>query len=316
MAVAPKMPRPTVARRPPEPQAPVKPRDRSWSTRLAWIVLCGGGLLVVARMSLATVVKIHGDGMAPTLVDGDHVLLVRGEWSVERGDVIVYATDLPEAPDPVHELPAEGDAPRTKNTNGHEFPDARAQPGRDLRNTAVVDPDELGDALESNWRTVQARADGSITERSYRVGRVLARPGDRIVVVRRATGVELTIDGATILRKPAPPLRILLRDAGHDASERAAAYETNGERRYLVLDRGAVALDLRALGLARGETETVAPGYLVLADNRDEGACCDSRALGWIDAARIRGEITARLAGDPAATPDLDPAARGFVWKP
>jgi hypothetical protein len=163
---------------------------------------------------------------------------------------------------------------------------------------------------------VQARADGSITERSYRVGRVLARPGDRVVVTRRATGAELTVDGATILRKAAAPLRIVLRDAGRDAAERTVAYETNGERRYLVLDRGSVALDLRALGLERGETEMVAPGYLVLADNRDEGACCDSRALGWIDAARIRGEIAARLAGDPAATPDLDPAARGFLWKP
>jgi signal peptidase I len=306
-----------VPRRLPEPDnVPAKSRDRSWSTRLAWVVLCGGGLLVVARLSLATVVKIHGDGMAPTLVDGDHVLLVRGEWSVERGDVIVYATDLPEAPEIEPALPAEHDAPRTRNRDGREFPDARAQPGRDLRNTAVVDPDELGPTLESNWRTVQARADGSITDRSYRVGRVLARPGDRVVVTRRATGAELTIEGAAILRKSAPPLRIVLRDAGRDATERTAAYETNGERRYLVLDRGSVALDLRALGLERGETEIVAPGYLVLADNRDEGACCDSRALGWIDAARIRGEIAARLAGDPAATPDLDPAARGFLWKP
>ncbi len=304
-------------RRPAEPEVTARPRDRSWSTRLAWIVLCGGGLLVVARMSLATVVKIHGDGMAPTLVDGDHVLLVRGEWSVERGDVIVYATDLPAAPEPAPALPAEHDAPRTRNKDGREFPDARAQPGRDLRNTAVVDPDELGPTMEHNWRTVQARADGSITERSYRVGRVLARPGDRVVVVRRATGVELTVEGATILRKAAAPLRIVLRDAGRDgAAERPVAYETNGERRYLVLDRGlGGALDLRALGMD-GKTEMVAPGYLVLADNRDEGACCDSRAVGWIDAARIRGEVTARLAGDPAATPDLDPAARGFLWKP
>lgn len=309
--------RPRVPRRPAEPEvAAARPRDRSWSTRLAWIVLCGGGLLVVARMSLATVVKIHGDGMAPTIVDGDHVLLVRGEWSVERGDVIVYATELPENAEVAPPLPAEHDAPRTRNKEGREFPDARAQPGRDLRNTAVVDPDELGPTLEHNWQTVQARADGSITERSYRVGRVLARPGDRVVVVRRATGVELTVEGATILRKAAPPLRIVLREVGADATERPVAYETNGERRYLVLDRGLDgALDLRALGM-EGKTEIVAPGYLVLADNRDEGACCDSRALGWIDAARIRGEIAARLAGDPAATPDLDPAARGFLWKP
>lgn len=304
-------------RRPPEPEAAAaKPRDRSWSTRFAWVVLCGGAVLVVARMSLATVVKIHGDGMAPTLVDGDHVLLVRGEWSVERGDVIVYATELPEEPDVEPQLPAERDAPRTKNQDGREFPDTRAEPGRDLRNTAVVDPDELGPTLEANWREVQARADGSITLRSYRVGRVLAMPGDRVVVTRRASGAELTIGGTAIVHKTAPPLRIVLRDGGGDAAERTVAYETIGERRYLVLDRGSVALDLRALGLDRGATEIEAPGYLVLADNRDEGACCDSRALGWIDGARIRGEITARLAGDPAATPDLDPTARGFLWKP
>jgi len=268
-------------------------------------------------MSLATVVKVHGDGMAPTLVDGDHVLLVRGQWSVERGDVVVYATALPDEPELGPELPAENDAPRTKNRDGREFPDARARPGRDLRNTAVVDPEELGPTLQQNWRTVQARADGSITARSFRVGRVLAMPGDRVVVTRKAGSVEITVQGVAIQRKPGQPVRIVLREGARpEPVERTTAYETNGERRYVVLDRGTALLDLQALGLGAGVSEIEAPGYLVLADNRDEGACCDSRALGWIDAAQIRGEIAARLAGDPSATPDLDPGARGFLWKP
>src|SRR5688572_3555453 len=83
--------RPRVMPRPddPKPEKP-RPRDRSWSTRLAWLVLVGGAGIVVARLSFATVVQLHGDGMAPTLLDGDHVLLVRGQWTIERGDVIVY----------------------------------------------------------------------------------------------------------------------------------------------------------------------------------------------------------------------------------
>ena len=77
-----------------EPEVAARPRERSWSTKLAWGVLVGGGTLVLLRMAFATVVKVHGDGMAPALLDGDHVLLLRGAWSVDRGDVVVYAAEV------------------------------------------------------------------------------------------------------------------------------------------------------------------------------------------------------------------------------
>jgi hypothetical protein len=50
--------------------------------------------------------------------------------------------------------------------------------------------------------------------------------------------------------------------------------------------------------------EIIAPGYLVLADHRDEGACCDSRVLGFLPPAALRGEVVARIAGDARKAPN------------
>lgn len=98
------------------------------------------------------------------------------------------------------------------------------------------------------------------------------------------------------------------------------AYETTADRRYQVL----VPVDepdepWPGLGLPppeAGPVELEAPGYLVLADNRDDGACCDSRAVGWVPAEAIRGKVLMRLVGNAAAAPDLDPGTRGLRWKP
>ncbi len=305
------MPRPPI-----DPsQAPARPRDHSWSTRLAWTVLVGGAALVVARLCCATVVRVHGDGMAPTLVDGDHVLLVRGTWSIDRGDVIVYRAQAP-LPAGDQPVPArERDMPRTRNRDGREFPDARRPPDRSLRNTAVVDPEEFGRELEDNWRDIQARAEGALAGPSYRVGRVLAAPGDPIRIDRDEGGFVVRIAGQTIDHKPGGELRVRLREAGtHEPVARRVAWESSGERRYAVLERPGGSLpggELVPIG-----TEVEAPGYLVLADNRDDGACCDSRAVGFVPESAVRGEVVIRLAGDPSALPDLDPAARGFQWKP
>ena len=303
-----------MARRPPEPEA--TPSGRTWSKRLAWGVLVGGLTLVGLRVAFATVVRVHGDGMAPTLVDGEHVLLVRGRWSIERGDVVVYATNLPSASSPATATPPEPDAPRSRRDDGNDFPDARRTPARDLRNTAVVDPDEFGDALDENWQRVQARADAGIgTVQAYRVGRVLAMPGDRVSFVDDRDGLGLVVDGQRIEQKEGSPVAVRLRDTSGDGGPRRALWEQGGERRYLVIDRGTASPDWRRLTLGQARLGEVfeAPGYLGLADNRDEGRCCDSRAVGWIEPEALRGEVLIRLGGadtDPGGDP------RGFLWKP
>ncbi len=308
--------------KPPSPDAAApaergRTAPRGWSSRLAWGVLVGCGVIVAARVVFATAVRVHGDGMAPTLVDGDHVLLLRGTWSVDRGDVVVYAARL-HAPAPAASERRSSDGPRSRSDDGREFPDARRAPQGELRNTAVVDPEELGEALDENWRTVQARADAGLASRTtYRVGRVLARPGDRVVLSLERDGVGITVEGQRVEQKEGTPVRLQLED-DTAPRQRRALWEQAGDRRYLVLDAGDRAPRWAALlpeGATLGEA-IAAPGYLVLADNRDEGRCCDSRALGWIEPDAIRGEVLARLAGDTTALPELEPGSRGLQWKP
>ncbi len=85
----------------------------------------------------------------------------------------------------------------------------------------------------------------------------------------------------------------------------------------LVIDAGTWAPRWRHLVRAHAELDEpfTAPGYLVLADNRDDGRCCDSRALGWIDMASIRGEVVVRLGGGDAR-PGAQPGTGSFQWKP
>jgi signal peptidase I len=287
-------------------------------------------------MSVATVVQIRGDGMAPTMLDGDHVVLLRGSASVARGDVVVYDPTPPARP------PEDERASEELDAAGRRDPAGPADPGRParsrLRNTAVVDADELAES----WARVQRRsgaAAGEPASRSLRVGRVLAVPGDLVTFHDPGSALEISVNGARVVSKRADTLRLALRSTGgrvrnrddHPASDpapeatlaaRATAWETlDGGRRYRVLlpDETTVTPDWAPLELpprSAGPVELEAPGYLVLADNRDEGACCDSRALGWIAAERIRGEVLARLPGNNAASPDLAPEARGFAWAP
>ncbi len=307
-----------------DPPAPRRAGGRGISTRLAWLTLVGGVGLLAARVGVATVVQVHGDGMAPTLLDGDHVMLVRGSWSVDRGDVVVY---VPEAGTP--SLPSEpplleADDPAADNDNGAELPDVRDDPSRDLRNTAVIDPEEL----EDNWHKVQDRSDGLVTYEAptLRVGRVLAVPGERVAFHVPGAPLGLAIEGQPLVLKPGEPLRLSLRDADDPdapagpARIRATAWESTEQRRYRVLVPASPPADTWP-GLAlppadAGPVELTAPAYLVVADNREDGACCDSRAVGWIPADAIRGKVLVRLTGSAAAAPDLDASARGLQWKP
>lgn len=312
-------------RRPdPEHDDPPARSGRSWSTRLAWLTLVGGVVLVATRVSVATVVQIHGDGMAPTLFDGDHVMLVRGSATVERGDVVVYAPGVAMPVPPLEPEMAEADDPRADNDRGQEPPDVREDPSRNLHNTAVIDPEDL----EDNWEKVQARSDGLATYEAptLRVGRVLAVPGDRVAFNVPGAALGLAVDGEPLLEKPGEALRLALRDVEDPqapagaARLRATAYETTDDRRWQVLAPAQEPEDpWPGLGLPppeAGPVELEAPGYLVVADNRDDGACCDSRAIGWVPAEAIRGRVLVRLTSNPAAAPDLDPGARGLQWKP
>jgi len=301
-----------------------RPPDRSWSTRLAWMTLVGGAAVLVTRMSLATVVQLHGDGMAPTLLDGDSVVVARGTWSVERGDIVVYDPGAAISGAELMAVGNEGEEPEGDRDGGVDFPDARKDPRGDFRNTAVIDPEEL----EENWAKVQRRSDGiaSRSTQPLRLGRVIAVPGDTITFNLGPDATDgslgLGINGEPLTSKPAEPIRIELRgdETNAEPSLRPLAYESTPKRRYPVLTRAATGpVAWPGIGLPRpsdGPAQIEAPGFLVVADNRDDGACCDSRAVGWIPEDAISGEVLLRLASDPSATPDLDPSTRGLLFRP
>ena len=302
------------------PDEPRRRRDRRrGSARVAWVLLIGAGALVLTRALWATVIQVHGDGMAPTILDGESVLMIRGRWGIESGDLVVY--DPSPTPKPAGEPPAEAQphALPFGPSPGEHWADPRATPRGALRGTAVVDVDEV----ESNGRRVR---DGGAqaSPRSFRVGRVLAVPGDRVTFHVAEAGAGLAVNGQLLRHKLDTPVRLELagrpapgEDGAGLASLRPLAWETLGEARYPVL-LGAEAPQWPGMGLPDdpGPIEVEAEGYLILADNRDEGACCDSRALGWIAPQALRGEIVLRLAGDPGAAPDSDPRSRGLQWLP
>ncbi len=290
-------------------------------------MLVGGAALILARLSVATVVQVQGDGMAPAILDGDHILVLRGRWTLDRGDVIIYDP----TPAPLEPQAPKAADPEDPNGSRDEtsFPDNRKDPRADLRNTAVVEIDEL----EDNWQRVQRKSDGLAATvkriRAFRVGRILAMPGDTVTFHAVGSPLGVAVNGQPLQQKPGDSLRLALRgepDPAVDPSQaaklrlRATAFEAVGDRRYQVLVRAdAAPVDWSGLELPPSEMGPVqihARGYLVLADNRDQGACCDSRAIGWVPTTRVRGEVVARLGGDPNATPDLAPDARGFRWSP
>ncbi|MCB9566369.1 MAG: hypothetical protein H6710_03995 [Myxococcales bacterium] len=309
-----------------EYDAPRRP-DRSLSTRLAWLVLVVGAAVIVLRASLATVLEIHGDGMAPTLLDGDRVLLIRGAWGLGAGDLVIYEP-TPPPPPPENVTVDKEPSARGSDDPGATAHDVERRREDPLRNTAVIDVDDLG--LDKEWSKVQRRSgvDKELppAPSSFRVGRILARPGDT-VTFRSDGRTGLAINGAPIEHKAAGMIDLVVRGRP-DPSEssaaldsprsRGSAYEMVGGRRFRVLATPGVGERWPAMRLPSdpGPVEIVAEGFLILADNRDDGACCDSRALGFIPAEQIRGEIVARLGGSAQVPEDLDPRSRGLLWRP
>ena len=291
--------------------------DRSWPTRLAWLVLVGGAAALVLRCGVATVVEIHGDGMAPTLLSSDHVLLLRGTWGLAAGDLVVYdpTPPAPLAPRaaPPPDIPGEREGPGLPRHDG---------PRQRLRNAAVVDVDDLD--LGDEWQAVQRRSGvQDSAPKSLRVGRILAVPGDRITFGEPAGALGLAINGRPLTQEVGAPLRLAVRGprdaAAPSARPRSTASEAIGERRYQILTAAPGQTNywpgMHLPGDA-GPLEVEADGYLVVADNRDEGACCDSRALGFVGRDHIRGEIVLRLGGRNQSHPDVAPQDHGLLWKP
>ncbi|RMG97784.1 MAG: hypothetical protein D6705_07910 [Deltaproteobacteria bacterium] len=300
--------------RDPDVERPL-PRDRSWSSRIARGVLLAGLALLAVRATAATVVTVRGNGMAPTIVDGEPILVLRGATGVRPGDVVLYEPpplQVPLTP------PPDGEDEGHTGPRGGGAPDVH----RSMRNTAVVDREDL----EGNWSKVRKRSGGivaTVRRKALRVGRVVAVPGQTVTFNVPDVPLGLLVDGAPIVRKPAAPLALAL-PAGPDTAVTSpepvpTAYETVGDRRFrVVLERGHE-IGFSGLGLPPpedGPVEIPLDGYLVLADNREEGACCDSRALGVIASEAIEGRVLARLLARRGATPGLDPNARGFAWMP
>jgi signal peptidase I len=293
------------------------PRQRSTSTKLAYCVLVGGGVLLLTRAMLATVIQVHGDGMAPTILDGESVVMIRGTWGIEPGDLVVYdptpppeeACDEDESPDT-----ARRPSPAPGPSEGGAAVDEQRTPRGELQDAAVVDVDDV----ESNWERVRDR-DSRARPRNFRIGRVLARPGDTVTFHVPDVALGLVINGSPLQQKLDDPIRLVL--AGRDDVDtprlRTLAWETLGDTRYPILP-GTSGSSWPAIPLPDdlGPIEIRAEGYLILADNRDEGACCDSRALGWVSGEKVRGEVVLRLAGDPGAAPDSDPRSRGLARLP
>lgn len=280
-------------------EEPARPY-RSTSARVAWVMLLGVGAVVFARASLATVVQVHGDGMAPTILDAESVVMVRGTWGIERGDIVVYDPTPPV--EPAREPEPESLPPRTTPgpvDRGRTI-DPERKPRGELRNTAVVEVDEL----EANWERVQGKGDDR--PHGYRVGRVLAQPGDTVTFHVPDVALGLLINGAPIAQKAGEAVELAM--AGKPELRRSA-WETLGDSRYPIL-AGTTPTSWTGIGLPDdlGALEIQAAGYLILADNRDEGACCDSRVLGWIPADKLRGEVVLRLTGEAGG--------RGMQWLP
>lgn len=282
------------------PDEPAPRPQRSTSARVAWVMLLGIGAVVLTRASLATIVQVHGDGMAPTILDAESVVMVRGTWGIERGDVVVYDPTPPSEPSSEPEL--EPLPPRTTPgpiDEGRTI-DPKRRPRGELRNTAVVEVDEV----EANWSRVRDQDEDQ--PRGYRVGRVLAGPGDTVTFHVPDVALGLLINGSPIEQKADTAIE---RTPVDDPKLRPTAWETLGDTRYPIL-AGTTPPNWAGIGLPDdlGTLEVQAEGYLIMADNRDEGACCDSRVLGWIPAEKIRGEVVLRLTGDVGG--------RGMQWLP
>ena len=313
----------------PEDEAPRRPQPRpARGSRLAFYVLVTAAAVVATRATVATVLPVHGDGMAPTLLDGDVVLMTRGDWTIGLGDLVVYAPTPAVEPESSSDL--ESDPSGTRRNRGTFAVEGNS--GRSLPNAAVVDPRAIEAEVQGRWENVggqDASSAGPHREGApLQLGRVLARPGDRVTFGVHDAALGLAVNGVPLRHKVGPARRLVIPpkpvlgedpDAVDRPTVRTTAYEHLGDLRYEVLvGHGDVlpALSTDGRSTASARDSVLAPGYLIISDNRPEGACCDSRTVGWIHPDGIEGEVVARLSGTTGHAPDADPASRGPRWLP
>lgn len=248
----------------------------SWRTRLGRWGLSGFLLLAGVRVFCATVVQVEGQAMAPNLGDADRIVVARGDWLIAPGDAVVYH------PPPSFWQNGEGQAPPNGRAPLQQAPLAVSLSTGKTLPSAWLD----AEVLATRWQSLNNDS-RAVDSAQWWIGRVLARPGDVVVFGDPAAKQGIIVNGVVI----------------HDVADPQAGTPTKPTRKVVMGERvvavqgSALRLDLARL-LPPNTTLPVAvsaPGYLLLADDRDRGACCDSRRLGWIARSAVEGSVVARV---------------------
>ena len=140
---------------------------------------------------------------------------------------------------------------------------------RPLPNTAVVDVE----GVEKRWGRTQQRRQPQPAgpPASYRIGRVLARPGDAVSFHVPDAPLGLAVNGQPLRAETLGPTEI-------PDPLGIRALEIGPQGPYQVHPASFVSWPGMVLPEDTGPVQIRAEGYLIVADNRDESACCDSRA--------------------------------------
>jgi signal peptidase I len=247
--------------------------------------------LVVVRVFVATIVEVEGHAMSPNLENEDRIFVRRGAWMIAPGDAVVFRpppdllTRSGFAPPPAS-VPPQGQPPLAMSvTSGQPLP------------SAWLDRS----ALAARWSHLQGESEDP--KGHWWMGRVLARPGDVVVFGDPAAKGGIIVNGAIL----------------HDVADPQADNPKLPSRKIVLGDRvvsvqgSTLRFDIARLVPAGTKLPVAieAPGFLVLADDRDRGQCCDSRKLGWVDASAVKGAVLGRLRFNAWAN-----GGRIWAWNP
>ena len=292
-------------------------------TRIVWPTIgLSIAALVMLRLFVVTILVIEGNAMAPSLRNGDQVILLRGTWGLSAGDVVAFDVtktrpSQPDSPKPRSLPPPTNDpktpAPEERPKNGTQndpssdvFRQSAESPRRELRDTHLwIDATEVEDRWErlSNQAAQSGVPDSVLGSAAtgtgaIGIGRIIALPGQRVTF--RDSKCPLGLAG--------PESHCLIRQ--HQTKD-GRTLEHRGAVQYAVLHSNDSEMDDWAAMTLPDDTlpvEIIAPGYLILSDDRSSHSAFDSRAIGWIDPEHIRGELVFRVNHDPQARGHQRPA--------